>query len=204
MNFASKIFVLLLLLSQPTKIIIAQTHPILGKFYISENEGDVYLSWSIIAGSSCNGIQIYRSTDSINFSQIGEIAGVCGSVNFEQLYDFTDNNPVKNKANYYRLQLGNQGLSQIVSIEIIDIESSDYQIRPNPTNAETKIYFDNNNKREYELSVFKFNGIKILSATVKDDFFILNTSELQSGLYLFTISASGNLPTAKGKLLVQH
>jgi len=123
MSLANRIFLLLLLISQSASVSVAQNHPILGKFSISENNGDVYLSWSIIAGSSCNGIQIYRSIDSINFSQIGDIPGVCGSVDFTQTYDFTDNNPVKNKVNYYRLELGNQDFSQIVSIEIIDISS---------------------------------------------------------------------------------
>ena len=182
----------------------AQSHPILGKFYISENEGDVYLNWSIIEGSTCNGIQIYRSTDSTNFSQIGEIYGVCGSVSFEQPYDFTDNNPVKNKVNYYRLELGNQGFSQIVSVEIIDIESNGYQIRPHPANSETKIYFDNNTNREQQLILYNMNGIEVFTSTTKEDFFLLKTSFLQSGLYFFTISISGNPPTAQGKLLVQH
>lgn len=204
MNFATRIFLLLLLLSQPTKIIVAQSHPILGKFYISDSEGDVYLNWSIIAGSTCNGIQIYRSTDSISFSQIGEIAGVCGSVGFEQPYDFTDNNPVKNKVNYYRLELGNQGFSQILSVEIIDIESNGYQIRPHPANSETVIYFDNNTKQEQQLTLYNMNGIVVFTTITNEDFFQLNTSLLQSGLYLFTISLSGNLPTAQGKLLVQH
>lgn len=204
MNFATRIFLLLLLLSQPTKIIVAQSHPILGKFYISETEGSVFLSWSIIAGSTCNGIQIFRSTDSTNFSQIGEIYGVCGSVDFEQPYDFTDNNPVKNKVNYYRLELGSQGFSQVVSVEIIDIESNGYQIRPHPANTETKIYFDNNKKQEYQLILYNMNGIEVFTTTAKEDFFLLNTSLLQSGLYLFTISISGNPPTAQGKLFVQH
>ncbi len=202
--FALLQFLLLLLLSQTATITVAQTHPILGKFTVSENEGEVYLSWSIIAGSTCNGIQIYRSSDSINFSQIGEIPGVCGSVDFVQPYDFTDNNPAKNSVNYYRLELGNQGFSQIVSVEIIDIASNGYQIRPHPANAETKIYFDNDTKQEQRLSLYNLNGIEVFTATTKGDFVQLNTFFLQSGLYLFTISVSGSLPTAQGKLLVQH
>lgn len=204
MKFARQIFILVLFLTGTGRVAFAQSHPILGKFSISETEGRVFLSWSIIAGSTCNGIQIYRSTDSINFSQIGDIAGVCGSVDFEQPYDLTDNNPVKNKVNYYRLELGNQGFSQTVSIEIIDIESSGFQIRPHPANSEAVIYFDNNTKQEQQLTLYNMNGIAVFTAVTKEDFFQLNTSLLQSGLYLFIISVSGNLPTAQGKLLVQH
>ncbi|MBK6988850.1 MAG: T9SS type A sorting domain-containing protein [Bacteroidetes bacterium] len=182
----------------------AQTHPILSRFIVSEINGRAFLSWSIIAGSTCDGIQIYRSVDSANFSRIGEIAGVCGSVSFEEPYDFTDNDPIKNSINYYRLDLGNQGFSQIVSVEIIDIESFGYQIRPHPAITEAKIYFDNSTLKEYQLTIYTINGIEVFSTATKEDFFQLNTSLLQSGLYLFAISISGNLPSVKGKLLVQH
>ncbi len=196
------LFYLLLLIAATSAY--AQSHPILGKFFVSETKGSVFLSWSIIAGSTCNGIQIYRSVDGINFSQVGEIAGVCGSANFEQPYSFTDNTPVKNKVNYYRLELGSQGISQTVSIEIVDIENSGYQIRPQPANAETKIYFNNNNRKEQQLTLYNVSGIEISTSTTNEDFFKLNTSLLPSGLYFFTISISGTPPTIKGKLLVQH
>ena len=89
--------------------LFAQRHPILGKFYLSENKGTVDLHWSIMEGSTCNGIQIYRSNDSIQFSKIGEISGVCGSISEEQSYTFSDVNPFRNQVNYYRLELGIHG-----------------------------------------------------------------------------------------------
>jgi hypothetical protein len=204
MSFVIRVFLLLLLISQLASVSVAQNHPILGKFSISENNGDVYLSWSIIAGSSCNGIQIYRSIDSINFSQIGNIPGVCGSVDFIQPFDFTDNDPVKNKVNYYRLELGNQDFSQIVSIEIIDISSNGYQIRPQPATDEVTIYFNNETKQEQYFKLYNLNGIEVFTARTKENFIQFNTAFLQSGLFLFTISVSESQSNVKGKLLVQH
>lgn len=204
MSWAAKILLWVLLVFQPAGDMLAQSHPILGKFFVSENSGSVFLSWSIVAGSTCNGIQIYRSTDSLSFTQIGEIPGVCGSFDFIQPYDFTDNNPVKNKINYYRLELGDLGFSQTVSIEIIDIAQNGYQIRPHPANAETKIYFDNNNRQEQQFNLYNMHGVVVFTSTTNNDFIPVNTSLFQSGLYLFAISVQGNPPAIKGRLLVQH
>ena len=106
------------------------------------------------------------------------------------------------KINYYRLELGNNGSSEILSVEIIDIETG-YQIRPNPVIGKVKIYFDNNTKLQHQLFIYNLNGFQIFSSTTKADFFELNTEIFLSGVYLFTISTKGNLPKATGKLMVQ-
>ena len=185
-----------------TSNVFAQHNPILGNFTLFENNGKVYLNWSIVSGSTCNGIQIYRSTDNINYTQIGSIAGVCGNSSTAVSYNFTDTNHEKNKINYYRLELGNNGSSEILSVEIIDIESG-YQIRPNPIIGKAKIYFDNNTKLQYQLFIYNLNGIQVYYSTTKEDYFELNTETFLSGIYLFTISMEGNLPKAKGKIMVQ-
>ncbi len=98
-----------LLLQAITAHVYAQHNPIPGNFSLFENNGKVYLNWSIVSGSTCNGIQIYRSTDSVMFTQVGNIPGICGSSSSAISYNFIDDNPVKNKVNYYRLELGNNG-----------------------------------------------------------------------------------------------
>ena len=138
----------------------------------------------------------------MNAFKIGSIAGICGSSSTATNYNFTDNNPEKNKFNCYRLELGGNWTSEILSVEIIDIESG-YQIRPNPVIGKVKIYFDNNTKLQHQLFIYNLNGFQIFSSTTKADFFELNTEIFLSGVYLLTISTEGNLPKATGKLMVQ-
>ena len=83
-----------------TENALGQINPILGHFYASEQNGVVILSWEILAGSTCNGIQIFRSTDDLNFSQINDIPGICGNISFAQDYIYEDIIPVKNKTNF--------------------------------------------------------------------------------------------------------
>ena len=54
----------------------AQSDDILDRFTLSERNGIVQLDWTISKGSTCNGIGILRSVDSVNFDGIGKIAGL--------------------------------------------------------------------------------------------------------------------------------
>ena len=49
------------------------------QFSAVQVETKVQLNFTIKAGNTCNGIEIFRSPDSVNFSLIGDIQGVCGS-----------------------------------------------------------------------------------------------------------------------------
>jgi len=182
----------------------AQSSEILGKFSASETSRSVYLNWSIFAGSTCNGIQIQRSIDSINFVQIGNIPGICGSTTYVQSYDFTDDNPVKNKINYYQLTLGNTGVSEILSVDVINIQNRGYQIRPNPVTNHAKIYFANERKEEHQFTLFNQWGAQLFSLKTVQEYFDLDASSLSSNVYLFAITDSQNATIAKGKLVVQH
>ena len=183
---------------------LAQQNPILGHFSLFETNGKVSLSWTIVKGSTCDGITIYRSTDSLHYTQIGEIAGVCGSISEPLNYSFTDEQPVKNGINCYKLDLGNYGESQVLSVEIIDIESNGYQVRPNPMNNEGKIYFDNDRKEIHHLVIYQLNGSIITDISSEQDYFDIDLSNFPSGLHIFTISTlSGNIK-ATGKVIISR
>ncbi len=174
----------------------------LDRFTASEINGRVYLEWIIKAGNTCQGIRILRSTDSINFIQIGDIGGVCGNLSTPQGYDFTDDNPVKNKINYYRLELGGIGLSKIVAVEIIDLESGGYQVRPNPVTSDAIIYFSNPGKRNCQLNIYTLGGNEVLHKDVGITFFYISKGDLQTGLYLFTITTREGTRLVNGKFFV--
>ena len=202
-TFLRRILIIIVIFASNPRA-FAQEHSILGSFFAKEINGKALLNWHIKAGSSCNGIQIFRSTDSIHFSQIWDIQGVCGNISEPQNYNFTDNNPVKNKVNYYRLELGNTGFSHVVSVEVTDINNGAYQIRPNPVNSEFKIYFDNDKAQEQQLIIYNMSGVQVFSSFTNENIFLLDAGILPSGLFLFTISTPENLPTLHGKLIVQH
>lgn len=193
-------FLLLLVLNTA---VYGQEHPILGSFLANEEEGDVILSWVIEAGSSCNGTRIYRSANNTEFEQVGEIFGICGSIDKPESYTFRDENPVKNAVNYYKLELGVQGFSQVVSVEVIDIESGN-QVRPNPANETTRIYFDNDLNTEHSLILYNIEGKLILSDKTNKDYFDLDVRNIDQGIHYFSIFLPGSPFKTTGKLLISH
>jgi hypothetical protein len=159
---------------------------VLNRFAATEFKGTVFLSWQLAKGSTCNGIQVFRSSDSLNFESIGHIFGVCGSVAEPVNYDFTDENPVVNRKSYYRLLFGNVIESEVVSIEIIDVKRG-FLLRPNPIYSQGKLYFQNDTKKIHDLFLVDLNGRLSYFSETKEDFFPINSSDFPAGIYSFQI-----------------
>ena len=182
----------------------AQADSLLGKFSLSESKGQVLISWQMLAGNTCNGIQIYRSVNGTDFSRIGIIVGICGSI-FEPVnYFFTDTMPVQNAINYYYLEFGGFGATQVLAIEIVNTGQHGYHLRPHPFQDTGTIYFEDENGQENVLQIYDLLGNEILLAKTSDDQFEVTTSTFIPGQYIFIISGSGNQDKIKGKFLVQH
>lgn len=181
----------------------AQDASLLDNFSAFEHNGSIYLNWTVAAGTTCNGIDIYRSGDNLNFNHIGRIPGVCGNNSSPVSYSFTDENPIPNNTNYYRLELGNFGYSTTISHDFISIQNNEFQIRPHPVTSESKIYFNNSTKKECEFILYNLNGVKHLRLSTTENFFPISKDFLPSGIYVFTIAPVGSLPKIKGRLIIQ-
>lgn len=199
--FFISLLIFLLLVEQKSS---AQLHPILDKFDAYELNGSVYLDYVISSGSTCNGIDVMRSEDTINYIKIGYIDGVCGSPLEAVSYNFIDKNPIKNKTNYYKLKLGELGYTSNISVLIIDTKELGYQIRPNPANETAIIYFKNSTNNEYTIDLINNLGVNILVKKTNQDFFLLDLIYIPSGVYSFKITNNANKNKLSGKIIVQH
>ena len=181
------------------KSVSAQNGDVLEYFNASKFNEKVLLTWSITQGNTCNGIKILRSIDSVNFSQISSIEGVCGSTQASVSYDFTDLDPVKNERNYYRLQLGSLGFSWIVSVEVVDLGMNKSLVRPNPLMENSELRFDNEANFEVELKVYSSNGILVHKETSSGELILLYKTDYSPGLHYYTIRSEelGSLSTGK-------
>ncbi len=186
-----------------SKQAVAQNAPELNRFNVSEYRGQVYLAWELAAGSTCNGIRVERSEDGESFTRIGNIYGVCGSFSEPVSYDFTDTKPIINKRSYYRLEMGKGFFSEIVSLEIINIQNG-YHIRPNPVSNNGKIYFSNESRFEHHIQIISPKGFVVHQASTNQDFFEINADSFQSGIYFFVISTANDPKKASGRVMVQR
>ncbi len=201
----SKLLILIssFILAQANGVVMGQTGPIVDNFKVVKSGSQVLLSWRMLAGNTCNGITIYRSTDTTNFEQIGQIPGICGSTVESIRYMHTDISPILNSKNFYRLEFGGLGISDILAIDIIDLGTNGYQVWPNPVWTEAKIYFNNDEGFEHQINLYDLNGKHVYSSNTDNDYFLLRPTNLVDGVYVFTISNPGSPPKIQGKLLIQ-
>lgn len=176
---------------------------ILSVFSAEHVSGKVLLSWTVKGGSTCNGIAIFRSTDSLNYYEIGDIQGVCGNLGYPVNYTFTDDAPVSNKINYYRLELGSSETTYSIGVEVIEVGLSNYYLKQNPIITESLIYFRNSNNSLTDMLIYDNSGILIKKLSSIDDFFRINSNEFQSGMYYFTISNSFSEQLIPGRFIIQ-
>lgn len=171
-------------------------HNILNNFTAIKFNDEVILKWTIKSGSTCNGVRIHRSTDSINYSQIGLIAGVCGSTENPVSYSFIDESPAPNTFNYYKLELGLQGFSDPISIEYIQLNNDQYQVRSNPIKNKATIYFYNPSNLKNTFILYNISGNILLQYEniTSEEINIDLANKLGGGMYYFKIeNEKGNI-----------
>lgn len=177
-------------------------HVNLSNFHLVPNSKEVLVYWTIDSGPTCNGITIWHSSDSINYEEIGNIGGVCGSSSSATPYNFTDKSPHLNSVNYYKLRLGYTQFSEVKAITIKYTEPGKLYVYPNPSINQTKIEFNNERNKQFSLTVTNNLGNVIYK---KDDIIVseilLNTSSWNNGSYYITLTDdTGNV--LKEKLII--
>lgn len=186
-----------------SNVLIAQ-EGMLSAFTGDVSGGKVLLAWTIQSGNTCNGVDVYRSTDSITFTKIGDIPGVCGDLTSSKNYTHTDDAPEKNASNYYKLDLGGQEYSWVIKVEVIDLSNQEIIIRPNPANFQAQVLFNNDNNLEYLITVYDNLGAKINQFTTNQNQLILSTENWRNGLYFVDVLNEQIDRRVRGKLIVHH
>lgn len=181
----------------------SQGHYLLDNFSATEFNGKVSIRLTMSSGSTCNGIKFYRSDDSINFNQIASIEGVCGLINSPVFYEQIDAEPIFNKKSYYKVEIGIYGFSDILSIELIDINVHDVQVRPNPVKDKALVYFGNPFSEIHFLHLYSNIGELLQVIETQENFFELDFSGKNAGMYFITINRQGHLFGYRGRVVVE-
>lgn len=177
-------------------------HPILDDFSVFQHQDQVYLSWVISRGNTCNGITIERSTDGISFSEIGYIAGICGSPDFAQPYSYVDERPAPNQINYYRLELGLQGYTEVRSVEFIHAPDDGFILRPNPASHMVELLFRNPRSQEHIIELYNLSGALVLQHNTLDQQAELDISGVPAGVYLLRLTNTAGQQSSSRRLVI--
>lgn len=117
-----------LLYSQAT----AQEHPFLIRYELTELSGGISIEWTMQGGSTCNGQDVERSTNGVDFVPVHRILGICGDPTVAVPFSWLDDAPPEFSTVYYRLKLGIDGYSSVQKVEYDQLETSAQRFFPSP------------------------------------------------------------------------
>lgn len=103
-------------------------HPFLSKLTTLSTAQGVHILWTMESGRTCDGIEILRKTSAGDFISLGEIEGICGDISSPVDYLFVDEAPVSGVVNDYRLRIGFNGLTDIVSQYHLDFDGQQFRV----------------------------------------------------------------------------
>ena len=162
-------------------------------FSLIQNEKEVLLYWVIDSGYTCNGITIWRSSDSVNYSQVGEILGVCGSTSAPIPYQYSDQSPDLNRVNYYKIRMGLNQFSYVKHIYVDYVDPGTLFMKPNPATDKIDLELNADFYNDYSIMIYNSIGQRVFQ---KDNLNTkLNTIYLDTfdpgAYYVFVVDASG-------------
>lgn len=160
------------------------------------------LQWITGSENDCAHFSVQRSSDGINFKNIGELNCRGNQASSETTYEFTD--PTPNKGlNYYRLdQVDFSGQASKSPVRALSFASSGYSLRL--TSGKGQAYFEvigeNADENIWRLEIRAADGREIETLSVGDKGW-LNLLDSPSGLYTVLLRDENGLALAIEKWL---
>jgi len=178
---------------------------ILTEFKANVTADRVGVSFTLGKGSFCYGAQLERAVDTLNeanFQQIGEIAGVCGSQDFEATYTLWDEKPVANRTVYYRVITGFIPTS-FLPVTYNEFGSAAHRLSPNSWIEQTTITLSNEQRRPVSIELYHTTGQFVLRQELGNtNEVVLRRNQLTTGIYIYRIFLDNEL-VGSGKTIVQ-
>jgi hypothetical protein len=177
-------------------------NPAIDALSLLGNDNQVFLNWTMRAGNTCNGIRIFHSIDSLNFQNIGQINGICGSADESISYSFTDESPQLNQENFYFIEMGSLGNSKIAKITVYDFLNRNVIIQSG-NEGNIQFVFDNPMQEEFQFQVWDMQGkLQVIESNVASKI-ALQTENLNPGLFGYRIFFPKAKRTLVGKFSVR-
>jgi hypothetical protein len=181
----------------PVKLISLEATPI--------NNSYIRVSWATASELDNKGFEVMRSTDGINFTNIGWVDGN-NTTSEHHDYLFNDKNVLANETYYYKLNQidfdGKSAQTYIVSADITngpDFILSDFQ--PNPSIGTTKLVITTTDPLPVSVKFYDMLGQEVLSNESQLSFgtnaINLNISSLASATYTAVIKVGANVYSKK-------
>jgi hypothetical protein len=166
-----------------------------------ENQ-QVRVTWSTASEENNAYFTVERSLDGKTWSAIGIVPGV-GNSNQIESYEFMDEKPIFGRQFYRITQTDFDGKSQTfrvvgVTLTAAALEVNSYKVYPNPSSGQVKVFSENANLEQAEITIINQQGQEMMSfEDVNGRLFEVDLSHLPKGLYLIRIKNNHQLVSKK-------
>ncbi len=176
-------------------------HPILASFVLVQVDNTVQLTFGILGGASCNGVEWERAGEDLVFETVGAISGVCGGSEFTEYYSLSDEAPIEGEMSYYRLVLGSQGRSSSVAFQFVALDDG-VKVYPNPAQKMVQVRFSNPSSKNVRLILRNLQGQSVFDLQGNLDEWSFDVSALPEGMYVLAVISDDERISFQRRLLV--
>ncbi len=167
------------------------------EFRLRNSGTAIDVEWTVKAGNTCQDVEVWRGTDSLNLEKVFVYAGICGDNDSAKSYNYVDKPPVLGIEYYYQIVI----ITDRTKVKrIFSYPSQMPEVFPNPSKGEVRIVrVPEVSYSHYEL--FDANGRLIQSLEAPEVIEILSLQNFDPGIYLLMFyTADGSRVS---KLLVE-
>ncbi len=152
------------------------------------------LNWETATESEVLDFVVERSTDGVNFSNLGQVTAA-GNSDVPQSYQFTDET-VQTGRYYYRLRIveadGTATYSPVEVAECLGAKFDAFDIFPNPTDAQLNIIFESNDNKIMNFKLTDVLGRIIIDENITPQVGlnnkIIDMTDLSSAVYFVIVN----------------
>jgi len=165
----------------------------------------IRVNWATASEVNNKGFEVMRSTDGVNFTNIGWVDGN-GTTEEQHNYLFNDNTVQPNTLYYYRLNQvdmdGNGILTYIVSAEVTSGPSITVsELSPNPTSGGTRLVISTTESQNVNVKFYDVEGRIVMSSNNQIEMgtntLDFNLSSFADATYTALIKIGGNVYSKK-------
>jgi SdrD B-like domain/Secretion system C-terminal sorting domain len=182
---------------------------IINQFNGNYSDGFIQLGWSTYSEINVDHFDVERSTDGVNFRQIGKTTSAGGQLNSNMNYNYLDITADRGN-NYYRLAIvdinGNYTYSKSIMLNV-DVKGISVMIvYPNPFSRRVKIRVNCDKAEKVKINVLNSNGVQVSTMDAQtnvgdNNIDITKVESLPGGVYFIeVVSSTRSLKTRVMKL----
>lgn len=180
--------------------VVAQEHPIISAYTLTEFDGGIRIDWTIQGGSTCDGQDVERSTDGVAFTAVHRIEGICGNASVPVPYAWIDDAPPEFSTVYYRVKLGLVGFTSIKAVLFDQLTTSDQRFFPSPMREEATLVLNIPATATFDMEVWDARGCVVFQRTaVQGNSIRFAMPGASAGTYTYRASSQGR--TFSGRLV---